>query len=100
MRVIIHRCSSGHEFFHEYACCPQCHASLRPTEVDGTAELIGDTTVRVNPSGNPFRLGLARLPSGAATLCIVADERALRSGVEVTLNFDGDIYHAVAMQPR
>jgi uncharacterized OB-fold protein len=98
--VTIHRCSNGHEFFYQYERCPLCDETLQATEVDGTAELVGNTTVRVNPSGEPFRLGIGRLPSGARTLCIVTDGPSVKAGSQVTLRLVEGVYHAIAEPAR
>jgi uncharacterized OB-fold protein len=92
--VVVHRCRNAHEFFHAYDSCPSCGGSLEAVRSGARAVLLTATTVRVNPSGEPFRLGLVRLESGAGTLCIVGDER-LRPGDHVTLSRQDSVYHAV-----
>lgn len=90
-RIIIHRCASGHEYFYRHARCPACDTPLEETWVDASATLVGSTTVRVNPSGAPFHLGLARLVTGATTLCILA--AGAPAGAAVTLRRIDGIYH-------
>jgi len=66
------RCDRGHLTLHEEAACARCGAGLRPTSLDGAARLVTTTTVRVNPSGRPFALGIAVTSAGRArTLCVV-----------------------------
>lgn len=91
-RIPLHRCANGHEYFYRHARCPACDAPLEEGVVDGAAILAGYTTVRVNPSGKPFRLGLARIASGAATLCLIDDDAGV--GDAVTLRVTGDVFHA------
>jgi hypothetical protein len=48
---------------------------LQPVRVAPGARLIAHTTVRVNPAGRPFVLGLAVTRCGRArTLCVVEGE--------------------------
>ncbi len=66
------RCAHGHVQLHEAAACPACGAPLLRGHVNGAARLIASTTVRVNPSGRPFILGVAVTRCGRArTLCVV-----------------------------
>jgi uncharacterized OB-fold protein len=65
------RCGRGHAFVHEHKRCPACGASLRSTRIGARAKLVACTTVRVTPSGEPFRLGVAVTREGARTLCRV-----------------------------
>ena len=72
------RCTRGHVFLHVHAECPECTATLAPTRVGAAAKLVACTTVRVTPSGEPFRLGVAVTREGARTLCVV--EGRVRGG--------------------
>jgi uncharacterized OB-fold protein len=65
------RCARGHAFLHAHTTCPECEAPLLPTRVGATARLLACTTVRITPSGEPFRLGVAVTREGARTLCVV-----------------------------
>jgi uncharacterized OB-fold protein len=65
------RCQRGHVFLHRHRECPACGERLSATRVGVEAHLRSCTTVRVNPSGEPFRLGIAVTREGASTLCVV-----------------------------
>lgn len=66
------RCARGHVHAQAGAGCPECDAPTRPTRLAGAATLVLVTTVRINPSGAPFRLGVAVTRSGhARVLCRV-----------------------------
>ena len=69
------RCHRGHVHLHVAARCPACGGRLQSVRVAPGARLIALTTVRVNPSGRPFVLGLAVTRCGRArTLCVVEGE--------------------------
>jgi hypothetical protein len=42
--------------------------------IPARARLVAHTTVRVNPTGVPYRLGVAVTDRGAATLCVIEGE--------------------------
>ncbi len=65
------RCGKGHVYLYPHDECPRCALALVPTRLGSMARLRSCTTVRVNPSGAPFRLGIAVTDEGASTLCIV-----------------------------
>ena len=65
------RCPNGHLFLYPHEKCPRCSLALTPTRLGAKARLRSATTVRVNPSGAPFQLGIAVTDEGASTLCIV-----------------------------
>lgn len=66
------RCEHGHVFLHPHHRCPSCGARLRAARVSPAARLLLSTTVRINPTGEPFVLGIAETESGRArTLCRV-----------------------------
>lgn len=98
--ITIHRCAGGHEFFHAYDHCPDCGAPLDRADIDDTAELVVETTVRVNPGGLPFRLGVARVFSGARTLCIIEEDAPTGSGATVRLRRVDGVYRAGTAQNR
>ena len=64
-------CQGSHTFFYPHDNCPVCGAPLQPIQSPSDAALVSHTTVRVSPAGSPFKLGLARVESGAQTLCII-----------------------------
>jgi hypothetical protein len=69
------RCQRGHVHLHGAVSCPDCGSSLQAARVAPDARIIATTTVRVNPSGRPFVLGLAVTRCGhARTLCVVETE--------------------------
>jgi uncharacterized OB-fold protein len=70
-RIEAHRCRAGHVFLYGHGVCPTCGQLLSRMFIPAAAVLTAYTTVRVNPSGVPIRLGIARTRCGASTLCIV-----------------------------
>ena len=70
-RLRAYRCRGGHCYFTRYDRCPACGGTLTGTSLPPEALLLAHTVVRVNPSGQPFKLGIVRTRSGATTLCIV-----------------------------
>lgn len=69
------RCGRGHVHAQAGARCPECDAPTRPTRFAGDATLVLVTTVRINPFGAPFRLGVAVTRAGRArVLCRVEGE--------------------------
>ena len=75
-------CGNGHAFVVADEVCEKCGAALQTTSDSARATVVARTVVRVNPSGNPFVLALARTTLGAQTLCIVDDDEV---GDEVEL---------------
>jgi hypothetical protein len=72
------RCAHGHVTLQRDPACSMCGATLREMDIapDAVLELV--TTVRVNPSGEPYQLGIAVTRSGhARTICRV--EGAVRA---------------------
>jgi hypothetical protein len=66
------RCGLGHVQLNEDTSCGACGRPLRPARIGAAARLIAATTVRVNPAGRPFVLGVAVTRCGRArTLCVV-----------------------------
>ncbi|MDH4035879.1 MAG: hypothetical protein OEX18_01745 [Candidatus Krumholzibacteria bacterium] len=71
-RLVAWRCPRGHVQLHGAPACPACGERLRPARLSPDARLIATTTVRVNPQGRPFVLGIAVTRCGRArTLCVV-----------------------------
>ncbi|MCH7549224.1 MAG: hypothetical protein IH969_06800 [Candidatus Krumholzibacteriota bacterium] len=64
-------CRRGHAFLYSHECCPACGAELSPRRLRAHATLRSCTTVRVNPDGDPYRIGIAVTEQGARTLCMV-----------------------------
>jgi hypothetical protein len=86
------RCSRGHGSLHPDDVCTSCGEPLIACRIlpDAVLELV--TTVRVNPSGQPFQLGVAVTRAGRLrTLCRV--EGAMRGlGYDaVVLERRGDV---------
>lgn len=93
--VVLFKCDNSHTFFHRHEVCPVCKAPLESIECPPVATLVTHTTVRIGPNGSPFKLGLARVESGAQTLCIIegdADEVGVN---EVVVYKKDDLYYAV-----
>jgi hypothetical protein len=65
-------CIEGHMTLQNDPACTRCGASLRELCIAPQAVLELVTTVRVNPSGEPFQLGIAVTRAGRArTICRV-----------------------------
>lgn len=76
-RIAAWQCARGHTSLHPDQACTACGGRLRTLEIAPDATLLFATTVRVNPSGQPFQLGVAVTRCGRArTLCRI--EGALR----------------------
>jgi len=72
------RCALGHVTLQRDPACPTCGASLGEMHIAPHAVLELVTTVRVNPSGEPYQLGIVVTRSGRArTICRV--EGAVRA---------------------
>jgi len=66
------RCARGHVHAQAGTHCPECDAPTRSARLAGDAILVLVTTVRINPSGAPFRLGVAVTRGGRArVLCLI-----------------------------
>jgi uncharacterized OB-fold protein len=69
-RLDARRCARGHVSLHADDACAICGEPTQRSRVRGDAVLELVTTVRVNPSGQPFQLGVAVLRAGRSrTLC-------------------------------
>jgi uncharacterized OB-fold protein len=90
--LIVYQCATGHAFFYHHDICPTCGNTLRETQTSPDAWLVSSTTIRVNPTGNPLCLGLARVENGAKTLCIIEDQIGDQTPVVIYVK-DG-LYHA------
>jgi len=72
------RCIEGHMTLQKDPACTTCGASLRELRITPQAVLELVTTVRVNPTGQPYQLGIAITCAGRArTICRV--EGAVRA---------------------
>lgn len=97
--LTIHRCGEGHAFFYPHGQCPVCGAATHTAARGPAATIISHTIVRVSPSGQAFRLGLAEISCGAKTLCIIDDGvelNAIDTGGVLLYLTDG-LYHARSM---
>jgi hypothetical protein len=97
------RCQRGHVHAHAPldAACRVCGGKVQNTRLRADATLVLVTTVRVNPFGAPFRLGLAVTRCGRArVLCRI--EGAVRgSGHDrVVLEERDGVFYAVAARGR
>jgi uncharacterized OB-fold protein len=94
------RCERGHVHLHAHDGCPECGRRLFPARVAPEATLLVMTTVRVTPTGEPFRLGVAVTRAGhARTLCRVAGRLRENGRDAVVLERRGDAIVARA-RPR
>jgi len=98
--LVLYACPSGHAYFVRHAQCPECRLELAENRQPATAVIVSQTTVRVNPTGTPFRLGIAEAGSGAKTLCVIEEDVPHGDGVPVTLVRRGDLYYALVPPAR
>ena len=74
------RCTRGHVHAQAANRCPECDAPTRPARLAGAATLVLVTTVRINPTGAPFRLGVAVTRSGRARVLCRVEGRLREQG--------------------
>lgn len=98
--IIAHRCSRGCLWLHEHDDCPNCGGRLTGVRIPAQATIISNTVVRVNPSGFPIRLGVARAVGGATTLCIIEGKVRGHGRDRVHLVLRDGRYHALARGAR
>ena len=98
--ILARRCLKGCIWLHEYDDCPNCGGRLVEVKIPSRATLISNTTVRVNPSGSPIRLGVARAAGGATTLCIIEGKVRGYGRDRVHLVLRNGRYHALARGAR
>jgi uncharacterized OB-fold protein len=94
--VTLYRCEKSHAFFHPHDACPQCGSPLGEFVESARAVMISQTRVRVNPTGAPYRLGIAEVECGARTLCLIDDGVPPTDGVSVILTRKKNLYHALS----
>lgn len=98
--VVAYRCRNGCLWMYRHEDCPECGAPLAPTRIPDDATIISHTVVRVNPSGTPVALGVARTRAGATTLCVVRGRVRGNGRDRVRLvTVDGN-FHALASGSR
>ena len=100
-RLDARRCARGHLSLEADPSCTQCGERVYAVQVrpEATLELV--TTVRVNPTGQPYQLGVAVTRAGRArTLCRV--EGAVRGlgNDAVILERRGDVLIARPRRSR
>lgn len=98
--LTLYRCGNKHAFFYPHTKCPVCSSKLAEIRRGPDATLVSHTTVRVSPTGSVFRLGLARTPDGAKTLCILGERLDPDRGDEVTIMEDNGLYYAIERTPK
>jgi uncharacterized OB-fold protein len=99
-RIVARRCPEGTLYLHEHGACPVCGGALTPVRIPSRAILVSHTTVRVSPTGEPYRLGVAVAAGGAATLCVVEGRIRGNGRDRVTLELRDGRYHAVGARAR
>lgn len=99
-RIAAFRCREGHCFLNRYPLCPACGNRFFPISLPAHARLLAHTIVRVNPSGTPFMLGIARMPSGATTLCVVHGSVRGTGRDRVLLRYRNNRFHALGRGAR
>jgi uncharacterized OB-fold protein len=71
-RIEARRCRLGHVSLQSDPACLRCGEPMQPVRIRASAVLELVTVVRVNPSGQPYQLGVAVTRAGRArTLCRV-----------------------------
>ena len=94
------RCHCGAAYLFEHPACPSCGGRLQPTRIADAARLLTHTTVRVNPTGSPYRIGVAATSCGATTLCVIDGDIRGTGYERVRLELRDGRYHAVAANAR
>jgi uncharacterized OB-fold protein len=85
---------------HEHDDCPNCGGRLAPARIINEAIVISHTVVRVNPTGSPIHLGVARTDAGATTLCVIHGKLRGNGHDRVRLVLRDGRYHALARGAR
>jgi len=89
------RCPNGHVTLQHDQVCVSCGASLRELHIVPEAVLELVTTVRVNPTGEPYQLGIAVTRAGRArTICRVEGTVRGLGHDRVLLERHGDVITA------
>jgi uncharacterized OB-fold protein len=98
--ITAYRCPTGCLWLHEHEDCPDCGGRLEPVRINNEANVVSDTVVRVNPSGSPIHLGVARTTTGATTLCIIQGQIRGNGHDKVRLVVRDGRFHALTGRPR
>lgn len=98
--ITAYRCVLGCLWLHEHEDCPNCGGRLVPVRTPSEAVVISHTVVRVNPTGSPIHLGVARTASGTTTLCIIHGRIRGNGRDRVQLVMRSGRYHALARGAR
>jgi uncharacterized OB-fold protein len=98
--IIAYRCTQGCLWLYEHDDCQRCGGRLTPVRIPSEATIVSHTVVRVNPSGAPIHLGVARTPTGAATLCVIRGDIRGNGRDRVRLVVRDGRYHAIAARAR
>lgn len=85
---------------HDHGKCPRCGGALSPARIGSGARIVSHTVVRVNPTGSPIHLGVARTDSGATTLCVIHGDIRGNGRDRVRLVVRDGRYHALARRAR
>lgn len=92
------RCRSGHVSLQADPACALCGERMQPVRIRADAVLELVTVVRVNPSGQPYQLGVAVTHAGRArTLCRVEGMVRGAGNDAVVLEQRGDM---IVARPR
>jgi hypothetical protein len=100
--VVATRCERGHVHAQQLdSVCGVCGARTQATRLCADATLVLVTTVRVNPFGAPFRLGLAVTRYGRARVLCRVDGAVRGSGHDrVVLEAREGVFYAVSERAR
>jgi uncharacterized OB-fold protein len=97
-RLDARRCAAGHVSMHRDELCSQCGRVMRTISIGSEAVLELVTTVRVNPAGEAFQLGVAVTRAGRVrTLCRVEGTMRGHGNDAVILERRGD---TIVARPR
>ena len=97
-RIDARRCRCGHVSLQPDPACLQCGERMYPLRIRANAVLELVTVVRVNPSGQPYQLGVAVTRAGhGRTLCRVEGMVRGAGNDAVVLERRGDM---IVARPR
>ncbi len=97
-RIDARRCQSGHVSLQPDPVCVRCGERMYPASIRANAVLELVTVVRVNPTGEPYQLGVAVTLAGhARTLCRVEGMVRGAGNDAVVLERRGDM---IVARPR
>ena len=100
LRITAWRCDNGHLWLYGHGECPDCGCPLSDTLIGSDARIVTHTVVRINPTGRPIHLGVAKTAAGATTLCIITGRIRGNGHDRVRLVLRDGRYHALTPTSR